>query len=293
MPTLGWTPWLLIALGACSGSNPAVTPAPDPVPVPDPDPPPPAAVLSFTSSTDSMIPGAAVVLSWEVRDAETVTLDPFGPVAGNVIQLSPIVTTTYTLRVSSAAGSDSANLTVVVDAPTSVPADVATVTTFSLAGGGVLLAWTPVATASRYQIDRFSGFGGPLMQTAEQPLLTIAGDRYWATDMSATPGSAPTYRVRATNSLGSSAGRSLWAISPLAPPTGPVGPIVTALDGTTAAPGGTLRFTATTSVTWALPQGPGSGAITSDGVYTAPAQTEIVVIAVVGSVTSLVLVTVE
>ncbi len=268
-----WMSWLVIALAACSGSNPVATPAPNPTPdppVPDPDPPPPATVLAFTASTDSMVAGAAVVLSWDVRDATTVTLDPIGTVVGNVIQLSPTVTTTYTLQASNGqagaddaggADSDSASVTVVVDAPTVAPPDV-TLSTRTLAGGGVLLKWSPVATASGYAIERNDGYAGPL-----QALTTVAGDRYWFSD--GTTISAPS------------------------PPEGPVGPIVTALDGNTVAPGGTLRFTATTPVTWFLPQGPGSGSITAGGVYTAPAQTGLVVLGVTGNLTTLFAIAVE
>lgn len=264
--------------------------------MPDPDPPPPATVLAFTASTDSMVADAAVVLSWDVRDATTVTLDPIGTVVGNVIQLSPTVTTTYTLQASNGqagaddaggADSDSASVTVVVDAPTVAPPDV-TLSTRTLAGGGILLTWSPVATASGYAIERNDGYAGPL-----QALTTVAGDRYWFSDGTTTANAFYTYRVRATNSLGASAGVTASSISAPGPPEGPVGPIVTALDGNTVAPGGTLRFTATTPVTWFLPQGPGSGSITTDGVYTAPAQTGLVVLGVTGNLTTLFAIVVE
>jgi hypothetical protein len=235
-----------------------------------------------------MVAGAGLVLSWQVANAAELLLTPTpGAVAGNVIEVAPTAAADWCLEARSASGSDRRCIAVDVVEPSVPPPDV-TLRARVLAGGGVLVYWPAEPMASGYAIERTDGFSGPL-----QPFTTVAGTRYWLVDTSTQANSFYTYRVRATNVAGASAGTTIGSISAPRPPEGPVGPTVTALDGTTVAPGGALRFVANVPVTWILPGGPGAGSITTDGVYEAPAQAGLVLLAVAGNATVLVPIVVE
>jgi len=250
----------------------------------------PPTILEFTTSATSVIAGEAIVLRWEVADAESLALEPLAlPVFGNVIQLVPTQATTYCLQANNVLGTATSCLDVDVQPPTAPPAAAPTLSIRWLAGGGVLLSWPPVAQANGYSIDRTNGFGG----TSFTPLTTVAGDRYWVSDTTTTANAFYTFRVTATNGLGSGPPATASSISAPGPPEGPPGPAITALDGTTVPPGGTLRFSADQPVTWLLPQGEGSGSLTSDGVYSAPALTGVVPLAAVGNGTVMLFVVVQ
>lgn len=289
----------LLVLACSSGRRPAEGPPAEPPADPPAEPPaePPAqpplalpGIGSFTASTDSLVAGAAVVLQWQVADAESLALDPLSvPLFGCVIQLTPSQSTTYCLQARNAAGFATSCLHVDVAVPTSPPPDVPILVSRFLAGGGVLLHWEAVSQADGYSVERTNGFGG----TTFAPLASVPGDRYWITDTTTQANAFYTWRVRATNGLGSSPGVTASSISAPPPPEGPVGPLITALDGTAVSPGGSLRFTASEPVVWVLPQGPGSGAITPDGVFSAPTQTGLEILAAVGNGTRLVAVSVE
>jgi hypothetical protein len=258
----------LILVAACSSDGGDTPPGP-------PEPTAPPSILVFATSATTVIPGEAVVLQWEVEDADSLALDPLpGPLFGNVIQLAPTQTTTYCLQASNVLGTTTSCLVVDVQPPTAPPVDAPTLSIRYLAGGGVLLFWQPVPQANGYTIERTNGFGGSTFN----PLTTVAGDRYFISDGMTQANSFYTYRVTPTNGLGNGPSSTASSISAPGPPEGPVGPLVTALDGTTTAPGGTLRFTADQPVTWFLAQGPGWGSVTSGGVYEAPAQTGVVVL---------------
>lgn len=88
-----------------------------PAPVPSPASGTPI-IKSFTADQVSINPGQQVNLSWEVSGANEVEINPVvGPVGqlpANVVMVSPVETTTYTLTATNEAGSSSAMVTVTV-----------------------------------------------------------------------------------------------------------------------------------------------------------------------------------
>lgn len=111
------------------------TPSPTPTPVvtiaPTPTPVSAPALLSFDSSSESIIVGEEVVLRWDVVNAAAITLSydsvlEILPIETTTFAHSPLITTVYTLTASSGGGTLSRQLTVGVDPkvePTAVPAD--------------------------------------------------------------------------------------------------------------------------------------------------------------------------
>lgn len=101
-----------------------------------------APVAELTAASTTLAEGKSTTLSWEVTDADTVSIDngigsvePIGSVA-----ISPAATTTYHLTASGPGGSTSASVTVTVTHPkptASISAD----KTIIEAGDAVLLSW--------------------------------------------------------------------------------------------------------------------------------------------------------
>ena len=72
-------------------------------------------IRAFTASPSTVVDGSATILSWDVLDATSLTIDPFiGTVTGTQIEFSPTVTTTFTLSAQNATGTTTANVTVTV-----------------------------------------------------------------------------------------------------------------------------------------------------------------------------------
>jgi hypothetical protein len=94
----------------------------------------PATITSFTANTEVSVPGAPVVLSWQVAGAAKLTIsDGTNPVTGAIavsatsVQVSPAVTTTYTLT---ATGGDGSTVSaIVVNASTGATAPAAVTVT--------------------------------------------------------------------------------------------------------------------------------------------------------------------
>jgi hypothetical protein len=75
-------------------------------------------IASFQADQPNIAPGNQDHLSWLVSGATSLSLDPgIGAITGNSIFISPLVSTTYTLTASNAAGSVSATLTITVTLP--------------------------------------------------------------------------------------------------------------------------------------------------------------------------------
>jgi hypothetical protein len=81
----------------------------------------PPVISSFSATPSSIVAGKPAVLSWSVAAAASVSIDNgVGPVAGTSVSVSPMVTTTYTLTATNAAGAITASTTLTVSpAPTS------------------------------------------------------------------------------------------------------------------------------------------------------------------------------
>jgi len=244
--------------------------------------PPLPVITSFVASADSIVAGAASVLSWDVSGADTVRIDQgIGITKGNVLRIQPITTTTYTLTAVNAGGPVTATATVAVVVPSSPPPSPAGFVARTIGGGGVLLSWSAVPTASSFSLEVSSN-----ISPAFQPLTTVGGSTYYLGDGTTTANNIYTYRLTAMNVAGTSSGVTASSISAPQPPEGPAPIMITPASPVTVSRGEMLTFTANQSVTWIVLDGMGGGSITPGGVYTAPAGSGTFRIAAVGSVTN-------
>lgn len=85
---------------------PTATPTPIPTPVPTPTPTPiPAPTVSLTGNKDAILLGEAVRLDWSSANAASVAASNFGATGlSGSLQVTPAVTTTYTLTVQGPGG---------------------------------------------------------------------------------------------------------------------------------------------------------------------------------------------
>ncbi len=74
-------------------------------------------ITSFVATPEVIAPGATATLAWTVDGASTLSLDQgLGAVTGDHVAVTPAVTTQYRLTATNAAGSATADVTVIVDA---------------------------------------------------------------------------------------------------------------------------------------------------------------------------------
>lgn len=243
---------------------------------------PPPVITSFLPSAGTIVDGAASVLSWNVAGADTVRINQgIGITQGNVIRVQPSTSTTYTLTAVNAGGPVTAEATVTVSAATSPPPSPADFVARSIGGGGVLLSWSAVPTASSFSLEVSSNIAPTF-----QPLTTVGGSSYYVSDGTTTANNVYTYRLTAINAAGTSGAVTASSISAPQPPEGPAPIIITPASPVTVPRGESLTFTANQPVTWIVLDGMGGGSITAGGVYTAPAGAGTFRIAAVGSVTN-------
>src|SRR5438552_6273683 len=100
----------ILLLDACHKKQP---------PPPPPPPPPPAApTASLTASPDTVDKGQSTTLTWQTSNATDVSIDGVGAVQPNgTQQVTPAESTTYTLNVKGAGGTQTATARVTVNAP--------------------------------------------------------------------------------------------------------------------------------------------------------------------------------
>jgi len=229
--------------------------------------PPLPVITSFATSAETLVAGAASVLSWNVSGADTVRIDQgIGITHGIVLRVQPITTTMYSLTAVNAGGPVTAAVTVTVVAATLPPPNPAAFVARSIDGGGVLLSWSAVPTASRYSIEVSSNLSPTFV-----PLATVNGATYQMSDGTTTANNVYTYRLKAVNPAGASAGVTASSISAPEPPEGPAHIVITPASPVMVPPGGIVTFTASQAVTWIVLDGLGGGTISSQGLYTAPA----------------------
>ncbi len=239
-------------------------------------------ITSFFPSAGTIVDGAASVLSWNVAGADTVRIDQgIGITQGNVLRVQPSTTTTYTLTAVNAGGPVTAAVSVTVVAATSPPPNPADFVARSIGGGGVLLSWSAVPTASSFSLEVSSNISPTF-----QPLTTVGGSSYYVSDGTTTANNVYTYRLTAINAAGTSGGVTASSISAPQPPEGPAPIVITPASPVTVSRGEMLAFTADQPATWIVLDGLGGGSITVGGVYTAPAGGGTFRIAAVGSVTN-------
>ena len=141
--------------------EPPTTPTPPTEPTPPNDPTPPTpptdpgpiskppVINSFTASSRSIETGDSVTLSWNVDDADALSISPgVGAVTGSDVTVKPDKTTAYTLTATNTDGSDDASVKITVQDPKPpepeeaalrywVDSDCGRVsTTYATAGGG-------------------------------------------------------------------------------------------------------------------------------------------------------------
>ncbi len=110
--------------------EPPTTPTPPTEPTPPNDPTPPTpptdpepvlkppVINSFTASLGSIETGDSVTLSWNVDDADTLSISPdVGKVTGSDVAVKPGKSTTYTLTATNTDGSDDASVKIMVQDP--------------------------------------------------------------------------------------------------------------------------------------------------------------------------------
>ena len=241
--------------------------------------PPLPVITSFVASADTIVGGAASVLSWDVTGADTVRIDQgIGITKGNLLRVQPITTTTYTLIAVNAGGPITATATVAVVVPSSPPPSPANFVARSIGGGGVLLSWSAVPTASSFSLEVSSNISPTF-----QPLTTVGGSTYYVSDGTTTANNVYTYRLTAINSVGTSSSVTASSISAPQPPEGPPPITIVPPSPVTVSRGQSVTFTGSQPVTWVVLDGAGGGTITSGGTYTAPAGAGMFRIAAIGS----------
>lgn len=144
------------------------TPPGEPEPPTDPEPTPePPVIRSFMASPETIESGDNTRLSWDVENADTLSISPdVGTVMGSSVVVEPDETTTYTLTATNDDGSDNATARVSVEEPAPpepeepdlqywVNSDCGEVsTTYATAGGGT--AQRDFGNGVVYESDSFS-----------------------------------------------------------------------------------------------------------------------------------------
>ena len=150
---------------------------------------PPPVITSFNASAQTIASGDQVRLSWEVRNASSISISPdVGAVTGSSITVNPTKTTEYTLTASNGQGIAQAKTTVTVNAPTTEPANFRVTT----AGVNTLdFAWDASAGVSGYVLER-QGAAGAYTKIAD-----INANATSYTDSSLTKNTVYAYRLRA------------------------------------------------------------------------------------------------
>lgn len=136
--------------------------------------------------------------------------------------------TTYSYRVKARndAQTSAASNTATVTTPQSPPSAPSGLTAAALSPTQVSLAWTDTSSnETGFVVERSTGSG---WSTVATPGANAQG----ATDATAMPGTAYTYRVTARNDAGSSAAVTASVATPQAPPSAPTGLSATAPSGT-------------------------------------------------------------
>ena len=160
------------------------------------------AVLSFTATPASIVPGQASALTWSVKGATSVSIDSG---VGDVTTLTsrsvaPMQTTAYTLTATNSAGSATARATVTVASAQDTQPPTAPVLNSAIAASTaqVNLSWSPSTDnvgVAGYQVARSGSVIG-----------TTTATTY--TDTGAAPGTSYTYAVRAFDAAGNYSGAS-------------------------------------------------------------------------------------
>ena len=128
--------------------------------------------ITFTASPDAIPTDGTATLSWNVANANSVSIDGVGAVATTgSMQVNPKATTTYSLHATGAGGQVQASATVTVAAPgdltfTATPAQIAP-------GQSATLSWS-AANETSVTIDNGVGTFGPSGSVTVTPAVTTS-----------------------------------------------------------------------------------------------------------------------
>ncbi|MBM3862571.1 MAG: hypothetical protein FJ385_01270 [Verrucomicrobia bacterium] len=149
-------------------------------------------IVSFTASPAAIVAGDSSILSWQVINADTVSISPQpGTVSlSRSAGVSPTATQTYTLTATKGALTTTRQVTVTVTAPAQPPVIASFTASPStiIRGDSTTLSWD-VATDS----------GSPLTSLTITPGVAAAGN---SGSVSVSPTANTTYTLTATNSAG-------------------------------------------------------------------------------------------
>lgn len=112
------------------------------------------AIQFFTATPGIIIQGNSTTLEWDIRDAQSITLNPGNIDVTNMTTypVNPAATTVYTITASNNAGSATGNFTVTVNPPPPVITAFAAASPTIISGQSVALNWT-VTGATALKID--------------------------------------------------------------------------------------------------------------------------------------------
>ena len=160
-------------------------------------------IQQFTASPTSVTPGQTSTLTWNVKGADSVTIDNgVGSVAASgTANVAPSGTTTYTLTATHAGHSKTATVTITVNSAVSIEFN-ANPTNIS-AGQSATLSWTST-NATSVNID--NGVGA-------QPANG---------SVTVTPSASTTYTATATGTTGTASGTATVTVVPVGPPGPPL-----------------------------------------------------------------------
>ena len=147
-------------------------------------------INSFMVSSAVIMPGDEITLSWNVIDADIISISPIiGTVTGTSISVFPTMTITYTLTATNSVGSTSADVTITVNQPEESPVIKYFVTNHTTINEGedAALSWD-VTDADNITINPAVGD----VSSTPSGSYTV------------TPNETTTYTLTAANTVGSS-----------------------------------------------------------------------------------------
>lgn len=211
-----------------------------------------AVINAFSVSNTALTRGGKSTVSWQVTGATTVTLNGETVAASGSREVSPRVTTEYTLVATNAAGSISERITVNVSEPAPTPTVARPTGTLTVnpasarSGFSRTLSWN-ISGATRVNI---SGIGTNLGNSGSRTV---------------SPTSTTTYTLEATNAGGTTTITAIATVTVAPPVADPVINSATFTAGSSPFYGGrgTLRWQTTGATRVSINQGIGS--VTVDG----------------------------
>jgi hypothetical protein len=207
------------------------------------------AVVTFTVAPSTIKAGDAAIISWEVENASSVSIDPGMPTVPSTgaDKVAPVATTSYVLSATNKSGTSKATVVLTVSGSTTAPTPPAgstglpVITSFSATpstvstGGSSVLTWA----VSNADSAKISGLGP----------VAVSGST------TVYPASTTTYVIEAANSAGTSSASTMIAVSAVyIPPATPPPSSTTGLPSIlsfTASPS-IISYGSTSNLSWSV-----------------------------------------